>query len=57
MGIGHRLVATLGFVVPAALAAWITLGVDAHAAPSRISTSWSGASPYAIPLPPTVATR
>ncbi len=33
MGIGHRLVATLGFVVPAALAAWITLGVDAHAAP------------------------
>jgi len=31
MGIGHRLVATLGFVVPAALAAWITLGVDAHA--------------------------
>ena len=36
MGIGHRLVATLGFVVPAALAAWITLGVDAHAAPPDI---------------------
>lgn len=36
MGIGHRLVATLGFVVPAALAAWITLGVDAHAAPPEL---------------------
>ncbi len=36
MGIGHRLVATLGFVVPAALAAWTTLGVDAHAAPPDI---------------------
>ncbi|MBL8620893.1 MAG: hypothetical protein JNK64_06300 [Myxococcales bacterium] len=36
MGLGHRLVATLGFVVPAALAVWITLGVDAHAAPPDI---------------------
>ncbi|MBK7077577.1 MAG: hypothetical protein IPH44_35310 [Myxococcales bacterium] len=36
MEIGHRLAATLGFVVPAALAAWITLGVDAHAAPPDI---------------------
>lgn len=36
MGTGHRLVATLGFVVPAALAAWIAFGVDAHAAPPDI---------------------
>lgn len=36
MGLGHRLVATLGFVVPTALAAWIALGVDAHAAPPDI---------------------
>ena len=36
MGIGHRLVATLGFVVPAALAAWVAFGVDARAAPPDI---------------------
>lgn len=36
MGIGHRLVATLGFVVPATLAAWVALGVDARVAPPDI---------------------
>ena len=44
MGIGHRLVATLGFVVPAALAAWIAFGVDAQAAPPDLRPMASGPS-------------